>query len=354
MGRSRLLRTLAGGWSQASRRRIWRLYHVLFALLVIHFLAVYLAPSYMMIDQRGAIGVLTGGADARPGDRRGQARVIERDGRTLLWGGDRQSMHFDISRFELDPDRLRYGLGREAFPALIEPEFVSLKNADHWLHEESRVLLVQRDDEVKVYPIDLLVRHEVVNDTIAGEPIFAAYCILADLGAVYSRRFREHTLTFALSGYTYAEPDVWDGMDAFVLWDRETESLWWPPSGRAVSGPLIGEPLPLFDQRHWSQTTWEKVKAEHPGARVLDRGQDMERPTDWPTLNLASAAATNGDQAEAQTQTPSVRIAPRWGENSVLAASKALTEPAESTESTGANGANEPAAAAPEPAPADR
>ena len=30
----------------------------------------------------------------------------------------------------------------------------------------------------------------------------------------------------------------------FVLWDRDTESLWWPLAGTAVSGPMIGRPLP--------------------------------------------------------------------------------------------------------------
>ena len=39
-----------------------------------------------------------------------------------------------------------------------------------------------------------------------GVPIFVAYCYLADLGAVYDRRLTSgHTLTFALSGYTYSD-----------------------------------------------------------------------------------------------------------------------------------------------------
>ena len=308
--------------TEASRRRLWWMYHVVFALLLIHFVAVYVAPRYMMVGRGGAIGVIADSTRSGPGSRAPATRVMERDGKKLLWGGAKESMHFDITRFALEPDQLHYGLGRENFPALIEPEFVSAEQADTWLDDDDRVLVVKVGDEVKAYSIDLLTRHEVVNDTVGGKPIFAAYCILADLGAVYSRQIKGHTLTFALSGYTYADPDVWDGMDAFVLWDRDTESLWWPPIGKAVSGPMMDTPLPLMDEKHWSQTTWGEVKTKHPNVRVLERGQDMERPSDWPELKLADAATTQPADAGAATQptndaadTATARIAPRWGEN---------------------------------------
>ncbi|MFW6039007.1 MAG: DUF3179 domain-containing (seleno)protein [bacterium] len=311
--------------TEAGRRRLWVMYHVVFALLLIHFIAVHVAPDYMMVGRGGAVGVIADSTHSPRGGGAPSTLVMERDGQKLLWGGEDESMHFDITRFQLDPDRLNYGLGREAFPALIEPEFVSAEQADAWLEDGDRVLVVKVGDEVKAYSIDLLTRHEVVNDTVGGEPIFAAYCILADLGAVYSRTIKGHTLTFALSGYTYADPEVWDGMDAFVLWDRDTESLWWPPIGEAVSGPLMGTSLPLMDEKHWSQTTWGEVKAKHPSVRVLERGQDMERPTDWPKLKLAEAAVTQPADSETATQAvdateaADARIAPRWGENRDLA-----------------------------------
>jgi len=267
-----------------SRRRLRVLYHVMFGLLLAHFATVYLLPGYFH-ERRGNLQGMSDDGFGVAG--RATTTVIEKDdGTRLLWGGDDPSMHFDISTFRLEPANLRYGIGREAFPALIDPAFVSADDVGAWLNPEDRVLAVRIAQEVRVYPIELLTRHEVVNDVVAGVPIFAAYCVLADLGAVYKRRLGEHTLTFALSGYTYADPDVWEGRDAFVLWDRETESLWWPPIGKAVSGPLVDQPLKLLDPAHWSQTTWGEIRDQHPDAQVLRRGQvqlqgvnDARRPT---------------------------------------------------------------------------
>lgn len=286
------------------------MYHVVFVMLLAHFALVYLKPGYFYDPQTRARRSFGGFAAEAP------ARLIERDGRRWLRGGERESDHFDVTRFRLDPKSLHYGIGRERFPALIEPKFVSSAEADGWLAPEALVLAVRLGDEVKVYPIDLLVRHEVVNDVVGGVPIFTAYCILADLGAVYDRRLDDHVLTFALSGYTYADAEVWDGRDAFVLWDRETESLWWPPIGKAVSGPLIDAPLKLLDQDAWTQTTWDHVKQQHSEALVLEQGQDFKRPTAWRRLDVSEGSGGSGGlQGSTSRNTPSPAIAPQWGGN---------------------------------------
>lgn len=92
----------------------------------------------------------------------------------------------------------------------------------------------------------------------------------------------DHTFTFAVSGYTCGQTNVWGGRQAFVLWDRDTESLWWPTIGTAVSGPMFGAHLKLLDKALWSQTTWGVVKDNFPQVRVLDTGQDFKRPQSWP------------------------------------------------------------------------
>lgn len=237
--------------------------------------------------------------------------VIEEDGKTWLWGGS-ENEHFDITNLILNPDQFHYGIGREQFPALTDPAFVTAEKANAWLPDEARILGVQVNNQVKVYPIDLLIRHEVVNDTIAGHPIAACYCILADLGAVYSRQYENHILTFALSGYTYFDKPVWDGRDAFVFWDRETESLWWPPIGKAVSGPLEGVQLKVLKPEYWAQTTWGEFKKKYPQPLVLQRNQGFTPPKDWPTFDDETIKKLM------EQDNDTLSIAPRWGENPII------------------------------------
>ena len=203
------------------------------------------------------------------------------NGKRMLYGGQDSSQHFDITDYLLNDEQFHYGIGREAFPALLQPEFTSVEAVDSIWNDEDRFLLAQKGDEIKAYSVKDLTRHEVVNDEIDGTPIMAAYCILADLGAIYERDYAGQELTFALSGYTYYDSTVWNGLDGFVLWDRETESLWWPLIDQAVSGPLKGTRLLEMNKENWSDITWKEVKTNYPTAQVLVSGQDFERPAVW-------------------------------------------------------------------------
>lgn len=238
-----------------------------------------------------------------------KGKIFEKDGKKYLWGGEDSTWHFDITGSILKDDQYHYGIGRERFHALIRPEFITREEADEIYPDSARFLLLKIGDDVRAYGIDLLTHHEVVNDVVNGEPVMAAYCILADLGAIYDRELLGRTFTFALSGYTYFDPEVWDGMDGFVFWDRETESTWWPLIGKAVSGPLMNTEMKVYDERNWSQTTWGEIKAQHNELRVLKPDQTMEAPQDWPKYDdlVVSNMGSSG---------PSV--APRWGDNNEL------------------------------------
>ena len=162
-------------------------------------------------------------------------KFFEEDGKKMLYGGEDPAQHFNISGYSLKDEQFHYGIGREAFPALLEPEFIAVEEANQVWADSTRFLVAYAGDEVKAYSVPDLIHHEVVNDELNGQPIMAVYCILADLGAIYERNYGDTELTFALSGYTYYDEEVWDGLDGFILWDRETESLWWPLIGKAVS-----------------------------------------------------------------------------------------------------------------------
>jgi len=210
------------------------------------------------------------------------------DEKRMMYGGEDSTWHFDVSNLTLKEENFHFGIGREKFHALIKPQYISVEEAkeDTAITDTSRFLFVNINGDARAYSVDLLTHHEIVNDVVGGEPIMAAYCVLADLGAIYTRKYGNKVFTFALSGYTYFDENVWDGLDGFVFWDRETESTWWPLIGKAVSGPMINAELVEYNKENWEDITWAEIKAKNiSNLKVLKSGQTMEAPKSWKKLN---------------------------------------------------------------------
>jgi len=222
-----------------------------------------------------------------------KGKFFTKNEKQMLYGGKDSSQHFNITNYSLKDEQFHYGIGREVFPALLKPEFITVTEADSLWKDDDRFLVAYAGNEVKAYSVSDLTQHEVVNDELNGEPIMAVYCVLADLGAIYNRQYGDKKLTFALSGYTYYDKEVWDGLDGFVLWDRETESLWWPLIDKAVSGPLKGVELLEKDKANWEDTTWKNIKEKYPQAQVLKSNQDFERPKSWNKIENVSSIVEN-------------------------------------------------------------
>jgi len=215
-------------------------------------------------------------------------KFIDTLGTTLLYGGKSFHQHFDLKDCSLKQEQFHFGRGRESFPALLKPNFITINDVPDSLYDDStRFLFLEKGGVKKAYSVPDLTRCEIVNDEINGEPIMAAYCVLADLGAIYSRTYKSKPFTFALSGYTYHDDKVWNGLDGFVLWDRETESLWWPLTGDAVSGTMNGTKLVEYDQTSWKELLWKDIKLNHQDAMILESNQDFDRPTEWPKYSVA-------------------------------------------------------------------
>ncbi len=56
-------------------------------------------------------------------------------------------------------------------PAVFEPEFIPVNNADRYFYPDEPLLVVKGRDTVKAYSTWHLDRHEVVNDYIDGKAI---------------------------------------------------------------------------------------------------------------------------------------------------------------------------------------
>ena len=206
-----------------------------------------------------------------------EEKVWQADNRTMLYGGKNDSMHFDITNWSLSKCKLQGGLGREIFQALLEPVYTPINEINN-IENSEKCLVLYSDTGTKIYPYVTLRFHEAVNEVVEGNPVVVAYCELADFAVVYNSTICDVDLTFAVSGYTYADENVYDNIRSFILWDRETESLWWPLLDLGVSGAFNNVALDKLDKNKWIIMAWEDIVTQIPDAIVLDF-QEQEIPT---------------------------------------------------------------------------
>lgn len=74
------------------------------------------------------------------------------------------------------------GPPRDSIPAIDEPKFVPLEEADAWIEDNELVLAITYKGVKRAYPLQIMVWHEIVNDVIAGDPILVTYCPLCGSG----------------------------------------------------------------------------------------------------------------------------------------------------------------------------
>ena len=62
-------------------------------------------------------------------------------------------------------------LGRDGIPAILAPEFLDANAALLAMAPDERVLGLSLNGDHRAYPLNLLSRHEIVNDTVGGVPV---------------------------------------------------------------------------------------------------------------------------------------------------------------------------------------
>ncbi len=77
----------------------------------------------------------------------------------------------DSSTGEVRDFRIVTVLPRDAIPAIIDPRFVPASEAAQWMDDREQVIGLEIEGEAKAYPINILSRHEIVNDVVGGRPV---------------------------------------------------------------------------------------------------------------------------------------------------------------------------------------
>ena len=187
--------------------------------------------------------------------------IWNENGKTWLWGGYRENMHFEITSWQLNGENLRSGLGRETIVSLVNPQFIPKTDLTFEVSDNQQAIILYENPIPKVFTLDALKQHEVVNTMFGNEAIMVTYCQLADYASVLKRNYCNKDLTFAASGYTFSEQFIYEGKQGFVLWDRDTESLWWPLTNKGVSGTMLNQTMQNLNSNFWGIKTISEIES---------------------------------------------------------------------------------------------
>ena len=67
------------------------------------------------------------------------------------------------------------GPPKDGIAAIDQPQFVSVEEADGWLEDQEPVQVVEINGDVRAYPLQIMIWHEVLNDIVGGEPVLVTY-----------------------------------------------------------------------------------------------------------------------------------------------------------------------------------
>ena len=67
------------------------------------------------------------------------------------------------------------GPPKDGIPSIDDPQFESIAVADFWLDDLEPVQVVDLNGDVRAYPVQVMVWHELVNDTVGGVPVVITF-----------------------------------------------------------------------------------------------------------------------------------------------------------------------------------
>ena len=159
------------------------------------------------------------------------------------------------------------GPPRDGIPAIDRPRFVTPGEAGKWLDRREPVIVFERDGDARAYPLQILMFHEIVNDTVGGLPVAITFCPLCNASIVFDRRSEGKVLDFGTTG-KLRKSDL-------VMYDRQTESWWQQFTGSGIVGRHAGATLLQLPS---TLISFEDFRKTFPRGRVLSRQTGFVRP----------------------------------------------------------------------------
>jgi hypothetical protein len=195
-----------------------------------------------------------------------------------IWNSRRQGLAqgtpFDVSEWKTNFKKTAVPLNeirsggppKDGIPSIDRPKFETVADADRWLKPLEPVVYFERSGDARAYPLQILIWHEIVNDTVGGVPATVTFCPLCNTSITYDRRLDGTPHDFGTTGKLYRS--------ALVMYDRQTETWWWQVSGEAIVGDLVGRRLTALPSQIIS---WEVFRRAHPAGKTLSRDTGHSR-----------------------------------------------------------------------------
>ena len=182
----------------------------------------------------------------------------------LQWSAD--FPRTDFAQRSIDfAEVVTYGR-KDSIPPIDEPTFARLDEVSQ-IGDLEPVLSIGINGDFRAYPLQVLLFHEIVNDTVGGVPVVVSYCAFCNSGIVFDRRLDGEVLEFGNTG-TYRH----FGM---VMYDKATQSWWQQFIGEAVVGDHLGKELVSVPARLESLA---RFRERAPDGQVLVPDQPGTRP----------------------------------------------------------------------------
>ena len=96
----------------------------------------------------------------------------------------------DTTKARLDLNEIFVCIGKDEIPAIDQPMYYSISEAEREYFEFEPLILVEHDMKAKGYPLSVLLYHEIVNDSIVGTDstlyYSVTYCPLCNSAIVFN------------------------------------------------------------------------------------------------------------------------------------------------------------------------
>jgi len=177
------------------------------------------------------------------------------------------------------------GPPKDGIPSIDNPKFTSIEEANEWLDDKETGTGLCIGSDCRFYPYQILVWHEIVNDTVGQDPILITYCPLCFTGIVFERTLDGKTVEFGTSGklwksnlvmYNRTVPNLaqLSELEKQLGLESKEESLWSQVLGEAIVGERTGTKLNIISSDVVRYSDWKKL---HPNTVVLSKDTGARR-----------------------------------------------------------------------------